>query len=109
MSKTYITLIDAAILDDIHTLSNGALVDYFGLNLRKENEFQVVFGCYQCMIRDGRVTKEELDKHREEGTLDKLIKIKNTGDYEPSGYYEQYVKMGIKIGDTDLLRNEPNF
>jgi outer membrane protein assembly factor BamD (BamD/ComL family) len=94
-------------------LTPTILTDFFGIMnlpesvLNNKNEFmkrvQLLDGLYKGLyLMD--VSIRELEKNRQENTLDKMIhdNYKN----KSSGYYKKFCEQNIPIGNTNILFTE---
>lgn len=115
--KTSTILVKAINDEPGYSINDSVILDYFGLfnvinNIKKKKRRKpsrkeidkiqnTIIGIYTGLIKYKGVTDTLLDKCFWTNRLDELIHAKYK--YCKSGYYNDFVKMDIKIGPTPLL------
>jgi hypothetical protein len=80
----------------------ATLCDYWGLNnFDDDNKYYAIYGVYAGLYKIKGVTEELLYKCYMQNKLDNLIHIKYR--YSKSKYYEDFIRLNIKIGNTRLI------
>ena len=95
-------LVRASFDDTIPVDNVSVLVDYFNVeNCENDENLNIIFRVYQGLIKFKGINEDLLHKCFLQKRLDELIHKKNK--YSPTGYYEQFVKKHIVIGNTNML------
>ena len=102
--KTIDLLFDAIYKDTI--IIEPVLHDYFGIE--NDNYYGIIYGIYKGLIMYKGVSKQLIENCFFTNRLDELIHKKYT--YHKSGYYENFCKNNIKIGNTyfNYLEDDEN-
>lgn len=102
MSKTIDLLFDAISKDT--SIIAPVFADYFGVE--NDNHYGIIYGIYKGLIKYKGVSKQLIENCFLTNRLDELIHKKYT--YHKSGYYEDFCKNNIKIGNTYFNLEEDN-
>ena len=98
-------LVECCVCDELPSLI-PTLDDYFGKYINDPENFIIIFGIYQCLVKFKGVDKKLLHKCYLANRLDDLINIKFK--HAPTGYYKKYINNKIIIGNTNLLSKKDN-
>lgn len=107
MPHTSTTLVKAVWSDEMDDLTPGTLHDYFGMKNLTEDKFFTIFGVYADLIKILKVNDELLHQCFLAGRLDDLIRTKYGS--RTSGYYQDFLKKKIVIGNTSLNPTNNSF
>lgn len=89
------------------TLSHSVICDYFGYDNMDGENYDILYGIYQGLIKYGRVNKLLLENCFITNRLDELIHAKHT--FSRTVYYQKFCKNNISIGKTyNILRDDDN-
>ena len=94
MSNTVNLLFDAVLKGS--SIITPVFVDYFGMN--NDQHYTVIYGIYEGLIKYKGISKKLIENCFMTNRLDELIHKKYT--YHKSGYYNDFCKKNIKIGNT---------
>lgn len=82
-------------------LPNIATMTSFGLDGWGGTNPIAVFGCYRAAVMKDGISSEQLDHHKQNGTLNEFI-LETLSNVKDSCYYEQVLaKGGIKISTDE--------
>lgn len=102
MFKTIDSLFNACFNDDINSITNGVIYDYFGIH--NNNYITIIFGLYVGLIKIKQISKELIENCFYTNRLDELIhkKYKNW----KSQYYNIFCNNNIIIGKTYINKTK---
>lgn len=97
METTAKLLCNAMFMDTWNSMTAPVLTDYGFLNI-DEIHWNTLYGVYQGLVKHKGVTAEHLHMCFMANRLDELIHKKYK--HNRSGYYDNFVANGIKLGNT---------